>query len=96
VTSHVSAIGPFPPTTSPIFTVPIKLKVLSPVAFLRSSCVQPPLLIRSHNDILACNGRINHRFTCREESHEAVVENAGGDEGVDVADCETGVEVLAL
>jgi len=59
------------------------------VAFLRSSCAQPPLLVRSHNDILARDRSINHRFTCREEGHEAVVEYACGDEGVDVSDCET-------
>jgi hypothetical protein len=48
------------------------------------------------NDVLARLGVVHDRLGVREEAIEAPVEDAGGDEGVDVADIETAqVELLA-
>jgi hypothetical protein len=48
------------------------------------------------NDVLARLGVVHDRLGVREKSIEAPVEDAGGDEGVDIADIETTqVEILA-
>ena len=48
------------------------------------------------NNVLARLGMIHYRLGVREESIEGPVEDAGGDEGVHIADVETaGVKVLA-
>ena len=48
------------------------------------------------NDVLACLGVVHDGLGVREKSIEAPVEDAGGDEGVDIADIETAqVEMLA-
>ncbi len=41
------------------------------------------------HDVLACLGVVHDGLGVREEAVEAPVEDAGGDEGVDVADVET-------
>ena len=48
------------------------------------------------NDVFACLGVVHNGLGVREESIETPVEDAGGDEGVDIADVETAqVEILA-
>ena len=52
--------------------------------------------VLSRNDVLARDGVVHDGLGVREEAIEAPVEDAGGDEGVDVADVETAqVDLLA-
>jgi len=57
-------------------------RVLSSFAF-------PTLpLVVGYNDVFTRDGVVHLALMVREEVHEAPIENAGGDEGVDVADGE--------
>jgi hypothetical protein len=47
------------------------------------------------NDILARLGVVHHGVVVREEAVETPVEDAGGDEGVEVADAKAGIDMLA-
>ena len=78
----------------------LNLEDLSNDTLLPLSPNRPALLdifgVVGRNDVLARLGVVHDRLGVREKSIEAPVEEAGGDEGVDIADVETAqVEMLA-
>jgi len=71
---------------------PLNLKDLSSDTLPTPSQTRAALLnifgVVGRNDVLACLGVVHDGLGVREKSIEAPVEDAGGDEGVDIADIE--------